>query len=270
MIQYAEKYASKVDERFIQKAITTPAVNNEFDWEGVNTVSVYSVPVVAMNDYTQTGLSRYGTPAELEGGVQTMTLSRDRSFTFTIDRRRFADAQMSHEAGKALSRQLDEVVIPEIEKYRIAKMADKAKTVTSAVTAANAYELFLDGVNYLTDGNTPVGGSVAFVSPKYYKMIRLDGSFMGAGDMAQAMKLTGQVGMLDGIPLILAPSAYFPENTSFLIAHPAATVAPVKLSEYKIHDNPPGINGWLIEGRFVYDAFVLDNKKGALYAHSEP
>jgi hypothetical protein len=37
------------------------------------------------------------------------------------------------------------------------------------------------------------------------------------------------------------------------------------LSEYKIHDNPPGINGWLVEGRVYYDAFVLENKKSAIY-----
>ena len=44
-----------------------------------------------------------------------------------------------------------------------------------------------------------------------------------------------------------------------------ATTSPVKLSEYKIHDNPPGINGWLVEGRVYYDAFVLENKKSAIY-----
>lgn len=44
-------------------------------------------------------------------------------------------------------------------------------------------------------------------------------------------------------------------------------MAPIKLADYKIHDNPPGINGWLVEGRVIYDAFVLNNKKGAIYVH---
>jgi hypothetical protein len=52
-----------------------------------------------------------------------------------------------------------------------------------------------------------------------------------------------------------------------LITNQIATCAPVKLAEYKVHDNPPGINGYLVEGRVYYDAFVLDNKAGAIYKH---
>jgi hypothetical protein len=54
---------------------------------------------------------------------------------------------------------------------------------------------------------------------------------------------------------------------AFIITNQIATVAPVKLAEYKVHDNPPGINGFLVEGRVYYDAFVLDNKAGAIYKH---
>ena len=50
-----------------------------------------------------------------------------------------------------------------------------------------------------------------------------------------------------------------------MVAHPCATVAPTKLEEYKLHKNPPFISGDLVEGRIVYDAFVLDNKKMAIY-----
>ena len=59
-----------------------------------------------------------------------------------------------------------------------------------------------------------------------------------------------------------------PTKTDFVITHPVACCAPVKLSEYKIHDNPPGINGYLIEGRVYYDAFVLTNKAKAIYKHT--
>lgn len=56
-----------------------------------------------------------------------------------------------------------------------------------------------------------------------------------------------------------------PERAGFMISHPVATVAPTKLEDYKIHQDPPGISGELVEGRIVYDAFVLDNKKMAIY-----
>lgn len=56
-----------------------------------------------------------------------------------------------------------------------------------------------------------------------------------------------------------------PGDFGFMIAHPVATVAPVKLEDYTIHQNPPGISGSLVEGRVCYDAFVLENKKTAIY-----
>ncbi|KFZ41642.1 hypothetical protein JS80_15715 [Anoxybacillus sp. KU2-6(11)] len=61
--------------------------------------------------------------------------------------------------------------------------------------------------------------------------------------------------------LITVPSSYLPANVEFFITHPMATVAPIKLTDYVTHENPPGINGTLVEGRIRYDAFVFENKR---------
>lgn len=267
-INYASKYATKIEERFKLGAVTTPAVNNDYDFTGVKTVSVYSIPTVSMGDYTRTGTSRYGTPSELQDTKQDMTLTKDRAFTFTIDRGNFEDTMRTKEAGKALARQLDEVVIPEIDVYRLKIIGDNAKnTATAAITKTNAYSAFLDGMEKLTEEKAPAGSRVAYVSPNFYKCIKQDSTFIQASDIAQNLLIRGQVGMIDGVPLIVVPTAYMPTNCEFIITHPVACCAPVKLAEYKIHDNPPGINGWLVEGRVYYDAFVLTNKKGAIYKH---
>ena len=63
-------------------SVTAPAVNDDFDFIGVKTVNVYSIPTKALNDYSMTGNSRYGTVTELEDTVQELTLGRDRSFIF--------------------------------------------------------------------------------------------------------------------------------------------------------------------------------------------
>ena len=49
-INYATKYSEKIDERFALMSVTAPAVNNDFDFIGVKTVNVYSIPTKAMND----------------------------------------------------------------------------------------------------------------------------------------------------------------------------------------------------------------------------
>lgn len=267
-INYASKYAQKIDEKFTREAMTTPAVNNDYDFVGAKTVKVYSVPTAQMNDYSVSGTSRYGTPKEIENSVQELTMSKDRSFTFTIDRGTYNDTQMSNAAGAALQRQIREVVVPEIDKYRFDKIcASAGKTVTGTVTSSNAYDAFLSGTSALFEANVPVAGSVAFISTSFYKLIKEDSSFIKNGDMAQELLIKGQIGTIDGIPVIVVPSSYLPENVEFILTNQAATASPVKLSEYKIHDNPPGINGWLVEGRVYYDAFVLNNKKNAIYVY---
>ncbi len=267
-INYAAKYSTQIDERFKKGAITGPAINNDYDFTGVKTVKVYSLPTVAMGDYTRSGASRYGTPAELEDTVQEMTLTKDRAFTFTIDRGNYEDTMMIKDAGRALQRQLDEVVIPEVDKYRLNTIAEGAKnSATAAITKANAYSSFLDGMEKLTDELAPTGGRIAYVSSAYYKMIKQDESFIKASDIAQSTLIKGQLGMIDGVPVVVVPASWMPENTAFVITNSIACCAPVKLAEYKIHDNPPGINGWLVEGRVYYDAFILENKKGAIYVH---
>jgi len=113
-INYAQKYSSKVDERFTQSSLTQAAFNQDYDWEGVNTINVYSIDTAPLSNYSMTGANRYGTPDELGDTTQTMTLSQDKAFTFTIDRRNYLDTQMTKEAGKALNRQLSEIVIPRL------------------------------------------------------------------------------------------------------------------------------------------------------------
>lgn len=267
-INYASKYAQKIDEKFSTEALTDQAVNKDYDFVGVKTVNVYSIPTAQMNDYSRTGDKRYGTPSELQNTVQELTLSKDRSFTFSIDRGNHDDTQMSSAAGAALQRQLREVVIPEIDKYRLGKMAANA-SANADITSSNAYDAFLDGTTAMINAMVPLEDCNAFVSGDFYKCIKKDSSFVKNGDLSQTMLSKGQVGMVDGVKIIVVPDSLMPENVNFIIAAKSATVSPVKLSEYKIHDNPPGINGWLVEGRVYYDAFILNNKSTGIYVHKK-
>ena len=84
-------------------------------------------------------------------------------------------------------------------------------------------------------------------------------------DIGNDMRLRGVVSNLDGANVLKIPASRLPKDFGFMLAHPCATVAPTKLEDYKIHVDPPGISGDLVEGRIVYDAFVLDNKVKAIY-----
>ena len=118
-INLAAKYDKKVVERFKLKSLTEAFINRDYDWTGVETVKVYSIPTVALNDYTRTGTSRYGTPTELDDTIQEMKVTQDKSFTFTIDKGNKQDSMNVRDAGKALGREIDEVIVPTKDKYRV-------------------------------------------------------------------------------------------------------------------------------------------------------
>lgn len=263
----ATKYSSKVDERFTLASLTESAVNQDYEWNGVKTINVYSIDTATLGNYTRSGLTRFGTANELDDTVKEYTLSQDKAFTFTIDKGNDQEQMGVKNAGRALRRELDEQVIPAVDIYRLSKMvAGAGTTVTDdTITAANAYESLLDGQVALTDAKVPLTGRIAFVSPTMYKFLKLDDSFIKASDIAQNMLITGQVGMVDGVSIIVVPASYLPENVNFVMTHRVATCAPKKLEDYRTHVDPPGISGVLVEGRIIHDAFVLEQKKKAIY-----
>jgi N4-gp56 family major capsid protein len=270
-VNLASKYSPQVDERFKLKSLTDAATHQDYDWDGVKTVNVYSIATSAMNDYARTGTGRYGVAAELDDTVAVYTLAKDRSFTFTIDQGNKKDSMNVREAGKALARQHDEVVVPEIDMYRLTKwdaaaVANSGVPTATNITASNAYVSFLQGNAYLDDNKVPQEGRISFVTPGYYNFLKQDPTFLKASDIGQKMLINGQVGEVDGVRIVKAPTSYFPAKTPFIIVHKSAMCAPKKLQDYKIHENPPGINGNLVEGRIYYDAFILDSRKKAVYA----
>ena len=241
----ATKYSNKVDERFTKQSQAMMALNNDYEFTGVETVKVYSIPVVPLKDYSRSGSNRYGTPDDLQRNVQTMTVKKDRAFTFIIDKGDKLQSQMVMDSGKALSRQTN--------------------SDSTAPTKSNAYELFLKGMESLGDNNVPDQGRVAFCSYAFANLLKQDSAFMKYGNTSQEMLVKGVIGEVDGAKIVKVPSSRLPAGCAFILCHPLAATAPKQLEEFKTHDNPPGISGWLCEGRFIYDCFVLDEKVGGIY-----
>lgn len=265
-INLATKYSNKIDEVVKQTSLTDVAVNNDYDFVGAQSVKVYSFDVAPMNDYSASGANRYGTPSELEDTVQELTMSKKRGFTFTIDKTNAVDSPEGvRDAGKALRNQINGAVVPEIDTYRLTKLAANSGHIdVTAITKSNAYSKFLDANAEISEKEMPLDGRIAYVSPDYYKLLKQDESFIKASDMAQDMLIKGQVGSVDGVAIISVPSTRLAAGVSFIITHPVACTSPIKLADYKIHEDAPGVAGHLVEGLVYYDAFILNNKKNAI------
>lgn len=267
----ASKYAKEVDERFNRESQAVLGVNHDYSFTGVDTVNVYSIPTVPMTDYTRSGTNRYGNPGDLARNVQTLKLKRDRGFTFIIDRGDKIQSNYVSDAGRALARQVKEVWVPEFDTYVFRTMAEEATTrgnySDEVITKENAYEVFLNAMERMGDRNVPDKDRVAFCSYRYANLLKQDPAFIKESDKAQEMLEKGVIGNVDGAEIVKVPSSKLPSGCAFILCHKSATTAPKQLEQFKTHDNPPGISGWLVEGRVIYDCFVLNSKADGLYYH---
>lgn len=255
--------AQKTLDAFTLASLTQGVAGDGWDWaaEKGKTIVLTSNGVAPMNDYNRSGVNRFGTPAEIDNDTQEIVCTRDRSFSFTIDKMGRTERAMTIEAAKQLRKQIDEVVTPEVDIWTLSKLvaeADADNIVTQAVTKANAYEQFLAVNSILDDAKVPAANRTAWVTPAFYNMIKLDPTFTKASESTVKALTSGFLGDVDGVALVKAPTSYMPEGAMVVIAHKDAWCQPMRLEEYRTHIDPPGISGWLVEGRIVYDAFVLE------------
>ena len=272
-IELVTKYLPYVDELFKAESKKSLLTNDDFDWTGANTIKVYKIGTSEMNDYDRAGTgsgatgSRYGNVSNLDATTQTMLVRKDRSFTFVIDKLDSDETGSTLEPASALARQLREVTVPEVDSYVYGKMCEDAGTKPEPVTltADNIYTEIVKATTALDDAEVHETGRVLLVVPTVYQIMKQSKEIVLNTNVGEDMRLKGVISNLDGMNVIKVSSSRVPKDFGFMVAHPCVTVAPTKLADYKTHDNPPGISGYLIEGRIAYDAHVLDNKKKAIY-----
>lgn len=271
---YASATLGVIDERLALESKTGDIVNKggvRLDFNGKNSVTIYTVNTVAENNYVRSGSNRFGALNELGTGQQTFTLSQDKSFTFSVDRGNLEDSQMVQEANKAVKRQLREVAVPNVDIYTLATAHAYAlansQGATAAVTSSNAYQKFLAQNDALTEAKVPETGRYCFLSPATYSLLKLDTTFTRACDTSYADAKKGIIGQVDGVTLVKIPSTYLPTNEVFLFIWDQVLIRPMKFDSIRVLTEVQGIDGAVAEGRRYYDVFIPANKGVGIRYH---
>lgn len=271
-IDLVTKFLPYVDELFSTESKKSMLTNQDLSWTGAHTVKVYKVNTATMGDYGRSGpasgnWSRYGAVQGLDATTEEFRLKKDRSFTFAIDKLDRDETGDQLAAASALARQTREVVIPEVDAHTYSVMCEGAgnKPAAVALTKDNIYTEIIKANNALDNAEVSETGRVIVVTPDVYILMKQCKDITMETDIGNDLRLKGVISNLDGCSVIKVPAKRLPDGFGFMIAHPCATVAPTKLEDYKIHQDPPGISGELVEGRIAYDAFVLENKAKAIY-----
>ena len=263
-VNLALKYASQLDQIWTHASYTDNWINKKYNFDGVDTVKVYTVTSVAPGDYSRTSTGdRFGGNAELQDTIATYQLTKDKSFKIAIDHGNFEQQMRAKKAGEVMRIQMNEQIIPMIDKDRLATAAAGATAVSQAVTATtDAYQDTLKLNEYLDEDKAPLEGRVLWVTPAEYNLIKtaITTNILASG---YNDKLVGKgfVGELDGVPVVKVPTSYFPAGVKAILCHRDALLGVRQVTETRIVTDSEFVSGSILLGRFIFGSFILDAKK---------
>lgn len=263
-VNLAQKYSSVLDQVFTAGSYTDKYVNKKYDFDGVQTINVYTVTTVEPSDYKRSDTGdRFGGNNELQNIVTPYQLKNDKSFKLVIDRGNYEQTALAEKAGAVMKAEMEERVIPMIDADRLKAAATGATAVSQAITAGNnAYADILKAEAFLDEDKAPVEGRVLFVTPGYYNTIKeYITTTMHADTYSSKLISRGYVGELDGIPVVKVPTSYFPTKTNAVLWHRDALLGAKQIMNTRIKTDSELVDGTLLMGRFIYGSFVLNGKK---------
>jgi len=113
-VNYAKKFEKATSDLLVAKRKSQAFTNQNYNWTGVNSIVVTTLTDPVIGAYTPSGSNRYGSPTEVEDTEQEWTLSRDRAWTKTIDKKSSADKMMIKKPGKYLAQATKNVLVPSL------------------------------------------------------------------------------------------------------------------------------------------------------------
>ena len=284
---FATKASPKVAEAFYKESLTEGIFSQDYDWTGVATVRIYSVDDLEMQDYDWdlTSGSRFGTLTELGDSIQELTVNQDKSFNGAIDKRNNTSELMIKAASKVMARQTRNVIIPMVDKYRLAAIAS-GNGVTGfggagggtikynvSLTKSNALETIMGHNVELNNLLVPHSNRVLFIKETEALKVRLADQIFGTGATVQSAAnqiiQRGELGTVDNLHVVPVPDSYMPQSVLYMIVEKGCCVSPKKIETMRILEDHPDIDGHVVQGRILYDCFVLGKKaNGILVATS--
>lgn len=175
----------------------------------------------ARNGDPATG-SRFGEVEQLNATTYPLTIEKDRSFTFVIDKLDEDETQQQLSGATALARQNREVVIPEVDAYTYGVMCTNAGTKPAAVelTAENIYDEICKAGTLMDEAGVPETGRVLVVTPEIYRIMKKCKEIVLDTDVGEDMRLRGVVSNLDGAAVQKVPASRLPSKFGFMLCHP--------------------------------------------------
>lgn len=269
----AERYDSKLENRFSAGSITDAFIGKNYDFEGVNAIKLWTLGEAKINDYTlnpAAGVSRFGEIREVGDELNIYQLTKKKSFNQSFDTTNVQDQMFVKKANAYLKQVWDEQFIPMIDADRLAVWANGAgqgDVGTTALTKTNIVEKILTGHAALSNKRVPHAGRVCFVSETTAIKCRLASELADHDTLVNKQIVNGQISHLGGAPVVAVPDDLMPAGVEFIIKYKNATADPMKLKMLRVITNSENVAGSLMQGLVRFDSFVLANKANGIYVY---
>lgn len=288
-IELVNAQTAIVDEIYQSEAVTKvlEAPSELVRYAGGKSFQIANMALTGLGDYSRVN----GYP---EGGVtlewKTYEFTNDRGTRFSVDR------MDNEESFGIVASRLNgdftrDYLVPEVDAYRFAKIANKAgKTVAANLDKDSAIDAIDEAMVTLTDNKVPLSRAILFVTPRTALAINKNITrSVGNGEGA----VNNIVNSYNNVPVIVVPQDRFytgiellpgtgedqfgyekaadAKEINFILMDKSASVNIGKLSMLKYFS--PDVNQkkdahqW--DYRLYHESFVFDNKKAGIYVHTK-
>lgn len=277
-INLAEKYSKKIVDKFYTDSVILGKTSTDYDWDGVKSIKVWTINTYDPVNYARPGqgtnalspasLSRYGQTQEVEDTIQTMTLTQDKAVSLSVDKGNNTQQMLIKNAGVVMARELRERFVPMFDKYVLAQANTNSGTQTThaSLTKSNIVEAIGDHVTALMNAETDPRDAYCFIGATNFGKLVLAPEFLNLDKLGEKAVDKGVVGRVRGLAIVPIPDSYLPSGVNFITFKKQSVLAPTQIKDAKVHQDPPGLSGALLEIRWLYDAFVLTTKNKGVIA----
>ena len=289
-INGASKYAHELDKMIVQESKTGFLADSKFKarFTGARTVNMPQIDFDGLGDYSRTnGYSKGGTNFT----YSSYTLTKERSKQLTIDAQDADETGVSSLVGKMVGEYTRTKVNPEIDAYALSTLYSVANTKNNVdtYTADTAVETMLDCINKAEAASGYTNEKmVAFVDPVMYAALMTSDKLQHSitvSDFEQGA-VNMKVKELNGCAIIPVAADRMRTKYTFsesgftaqsgagyikAIVMPKSAASLVKkVDKVDIFspDQVQDMDAYKINFRLYYDLFVMNNKKGLIFAIS--
>ena len=266
MINLVKKYHDRLLQSLEYASDLAGKTTDEYKLDGGEGILLTSLVPQALNNYNMAATAnRYGTPAEMQDTQQYIPWDYDKSYAITVDKANYQDGGYLKTAGAVIEEQNNAVVAPFIAQNFYMKLCQGAgKVVTgNAPTAADIMSRLTAAEAWFRNNNIPKDNRYVAVGTTVFQLIRH--SLTALDNVTDRMLIKGVVGKIGSLNILEVADDDLLTDVYFVAWYKKSALKAFDIKDAKVHQDPPGINGILVELRVRGVASVIGQYAGGVY-----